>query len=426
MHNSPIGQNSKAVAAPNSTESTSNSRTSCRRCVLGALIGFCAATAALAQGQPRPITGELQVNQLVTGDQRAPEVAMSDDGTHRIVWQSDGQDGSGQAIVSRRFPGDGSEPFNESVLNQSTVGDQSNPGIGMNAGGDWIAVWKTSAAGAKIRGRASSNNGSTLGNEFAVSQAATATGLPAASRAIDDSFVAVWEDPGTFRPFDAASQPITGDLDLAPALGNLFSPRVASTPVGGFVTVLYANDSDNFGVFARRFDSGGDPVGELIGLSESEESAQTDPAVDSAADGSFVAAWRDGVLGARVRCFTAAGVPRGGEIPLDPSNSVPRVAVSPGGAFVVTLAPVLGEVLAFEFDRTCRPVGTSFQVNTTTNGSQNSVAAAAGSDRFVIVWQSANLDGNLLAVARRLYRFRSIFADDFESGDELAWSASVP
>ena len=102
----------------------------------------------------------------------------------------------------------------------------------------------------------------------------------------------------------------------------------------------------------------------------------------------------------------------------------PRVAVAPGGAFVVTY-PSTG-IKAVEFDRTCKAVGTPFAVNTTIGGLQDGPAIAAGTDRFVVAWHTANLDSDGLAVARRLYRFRSIFADDFEPGNTLAWSAAVP
>ena len=96
---------------------------------------------ARAQGAPIALTAELQVNQFTTGTQSSPSVGMRDDGVHVVVWVSAGQDGDGDGIVQRKFASDGSEPFNESVLNQNTAGAQLLPEIGMNALGDWIAVW---------------------------------------------------------------------------------------------------------------------------------------------------------------------------------------------------------------------------------------------------------------------------------------------
>jgi hypothetical protein len=383
---------------------------------------------ARAQSVPLPITGELQVNQAVTDDQDSPSVGMRDDGTHVVVWRSLGQDGDGTGIVSRKFPGDGSAPFNESVLNQATAGNQRTPSLGMNAAGDWLAVWVTTAAGQGLRGRTTSNGGTTLGAEFEVSQT-TAPGvqIPSASRADDGSFVAAWEIvSSSCRRFDAAGGALTGDFDPAPSLGNSFRPALASSPAGDFVVALEAGDSDDVGIFLQRFDAGGDPVGDVIPVAATDVGHQFAPDVGEAADGSLVVVWTDGSLGARARCFTAAGVARGGEIAVDAGflNGGVRVAVAPGGSFVVTFPNT--DILAREYDRTCRPVGPVFTVNTTSAGFQGAPAVAAGSDRFVVAWHTENLDGDGLGIARRLFRLRSIFADDFERGDRSAWSATQP
>jgi len=46
----------------------------------------------------QPTGGEFQLNTFVEGDQRYPDVALSDNGIFVTVWQSDGQDGSGYGI----------------------------------------------------------------------------------------------------------------------------------------------------------------------------------------------------------------------------------------------------------------------------------------------------------------------------------------
>ncbi|MGE0639336.1 MAG: hypothetical protein AB7P46_03585 [Thermoanaerobaculia bacterium] len=387
---------------------------------LWALVGFYAAAAAFAQSDPLPLTAELQVNQFATGGQEAPRVAMSPTGVHVVVWSSPGQDGDGVGVILRRFPADGSAPFNESVLNQSTTGDQGLSDIGMNANGNWIAVWRNFAGGASVRGRAASNGGTTLGSEFEISQTTQPVDGPAAARTNDGGFVASWGANVGVRFFDNSLQPVTGDISPAPALSGIFRPRVAALPLAGSVVAMAAADNDVNGVFAQRFDAAGDPVGDLIPVPENESHDQKFAVVDAAADGSFVIAWQDTPDGVRVRCFEADGTPRSAEIPVSGVSVSPEIAVSPGGAFVVTYS--VTEVLAREFDRTCQPIGPEFLANTTTSGFQAGSAAAAGNDRFVIVWHSANLDGDGLGIARRIFRFRSIFSDNFESGDDGAWS----
>lgn len=119
-----------------------------------------ASAAAFPQSAvPLPVTGELQVNQAVAGNQEAPAAGMREDGVHVVVWQSAGQDASGSAIVVRHFPADGSQPANESVLNELTAGDQFAPAVSMNASGDWFAVWDTATAAQGLRGRATTGGG---------------------------------------------------------------------------------------------------------------------------------------------------------------------------------------------------------------------------------------------------------------------------
>jgi len=46
----------------------------------------------------QPIGDEFQLNSFVEGDQKNPDVALSNNGAFVIIWQSDGQDGSGWGI----------------------------------------------------------------------------------------------------------------------------------------------------------------------------------------------------------------------------------------------------------------------------------------------------------------------------------------
>ena len=400
------------------------------KCV-SAVAGLWAAAAgvelepARAQGAPIALTAELQVNQFTTGAQSSPSVGMRDDGVHVVVWVSAGQDGDGDGIVQRKFASDGSEPFNESVLNQNTAGAQLLPEIGMNALGDWIAVWDSTAAGAGIRGRATASNGTILGAEIPVS-ITTSAQIPNTARADDDGFVATWDIGGAqFRAFDATSTATTGDELVAPALGSTSRPAPGFASDGSFVVAFVADDGNGTGVFAQRFDADAQPVGAPIPVPESTANDDTSTSIGVADDGSFVVGWRDSALGQRLRCFRADGTPRGGEIALSPLlTGGPRIGMSPQGHFVATFA--VSEMSVQEFDRTCRFVGDDFFANTATAGVQTSPHAAAGRDRYAVVWHTNGVDGDSGSVARRLFRFRTIYADDFESDDLASWSAVVP
>jgi hypothetical protein len=63
-----------------------------------------------------------------------------------------------------------------------------------------------------------------------------------------------------------------------------------------------------------------------------------------------------------------------------------------------------------------------------TAGGQTNADVATSNDRFVVVWQGpgAGGDGDDDGIARRLFRRRSVFADDFESSGLAGWSATLP
>ena len=54
-----------------------------------------------------PTGSEFPVNSTTSGNQRNPSVAAAKNGNTVVVWESDGQDGSGPGIIGRRFNGSG-------------------------------------------------------------------------------------------------------------------------------------------------------------------------------------------------------------------------------------------------------------------------------------------------------------------------------
>src|SRR5262249_9589849 len=53
--------------------------------------------------QPAPRGAEYQVNAYTTGSQSAPAFALAEDGRFVVAWESEGQDGSGDAAVLKQF-----------------------------------------------------------------------------------------------------------------------------------------------------------------------------------------------------------------------------------------------------------------------------------------------------------------------------------
>jgi hypothetical protein len=204
--------------------------------------------------------------------------------------------------------------------------------------------------------------------------------------------------------------------------GNQQLPAVATDESGGFVVVWQSGNSYNYGatqdgsqagIFGRRFDSIGTPLGGEIPINALTLGPQTRPSVATSPGGSFVIAFEGGdygfqqdgsVSGVFLRRVTAGGTPLGADVQVNtftrgPQNR-PRVAADPAGNFIVVWQS--GErfsstmtqdgngtgVFAQSYAAGGVPVGGEFQVNTSTIGNQSTPAIAVNPDgSFVIVWE---------------------------------------
>jgi CSLREA domain-containing protein len=86
---------------------------------------------------------EFRVNQNTNGDQNSSAAAMDADGDAVITWQSQAQDGSGFGVYARRFSPTGIAQGNEFLANFYTTADQGSPSVAVDADGDYIVVWQS-------------------------------------------------------------------------------------------------------------------------------------------------------------------------------------------------------------------------------------------------------------------------------------------
>jgi hypothetical protein len=135
--------------------------------------------------------GEFQVNTYTQGDQMYPSVATDTAGDFVITWSSYGQDGSGWGVYAQRYNALGSAQGSTLQVNSYTQGDQMYSSVAMDASGNFTIVWQSngqdgsgwgvygqqfSATGAKY-GSEFRINRTTAGDQFAPSIAMTGTGL---------------------------------------------------------------------------------------------------------------------------------------------------------------------------------------------------------------------------------------------------------
>ncbi|MDY3558513.1 Ig-like domain-containing protein [Gemmata sp. JC673] len=86
-------------------------------------------------------SAEFLVNTVTAGNQQRPDIAMDAGGNFNVVWYSDNIDGSGTAVVMRRFQVGGGAFGGEFRVNATTTGNQINPHIDATAGGTFLVTW---------------------------------------------------------------------------------------------------------------------------------------------------------------------------------------------------------------------------------------------------------------------------------------------
>jgi hypothetical protein len=89
-----------------------------------------------------PAGAVLSVNAYTAGRQRHPRVAVDADGNFAVAWQSEGQDGSDEAVVARQYASTGAPMGAELVVNTFTLRDQERPSIAFR-GSELLLVWES-------------------------------------------------------------------------------------------------------------------------------------------------------------------------------------------------------------------------------------------------------------------------------------------
>jgi hypothetical protein len=127
-----------------------------------------------------------------------------------------------------------------------------------------------------------------IGPELAVSLPATDAAVnPAVSAIADRGYVVVWRAGTNIlgRRFDAAGQAAGVEFTANVLPVSSAAPAVAARPDGSFLVVWQAPDGTGDGVFARRFDPAGVPMGGEIALSTTLAGSQSSARVAAGAHG---------------------------------------------------------------------------------------------------------------------------------------------
>ena len=374
-----------------------------------------------------PTSGEIAVNTFTAGDQNNAAVAVRDDGSFVVVWQSRLQDGSGQGVYAREFDATGTPVTAEIPVSVTTAGNQQMPAIALRAGGGYAIAWSGKGPGDPngTYARVFADGGAALTGEIAVNDTKEFAQVHA-TVAADDSggFAVAWHGNGgsdrknvMFRHFDGAGAPLSAEVVVNETTAGIQkTPSIAWSDGGHFVVAWSGKGAgDDDGIFARRIDGAGTPLGSEILVNETVPAKQTEPSVTTTPGGGFFVAWAHDAGGGDfdivAREFDSTDTPLSGDAVINSTllgiqRSPTAVAVT-GGARVAWSGPGIGDKFGV-FDPVVVLSGESL-VNTTTAGQQRThveggrAIGAAADDSYVVVWSSTVGDGSGWGVFARLF-----------------------
>ena len=360
-------------------------------------------------------------------------IATDANGNYVVVWASNLQDGSGYGIYARRFSADGTPQGAEFRVNTTTADNQINPGVAMDASGNFVVTWGSAlqddGVSSGVYAQRYDSAGVAQGPEFRINTTiAGSQSSPAIAMAPGGAFVISWnsatQDPdgsaGIYaQRFASSGVPQGGEFRV-----NTYTPGfqqlswVAMDAAGNFVVTWGSNgqDGSNYGVYAQRFDAGGSPQGSEFRVNTTTANSQLYNDVAMLPDGRFVVVYQSvngsGNLDLYLQRYAADGTTVGGEIQVNPASDpsyfpIPSVAADASGNILVvwnTSGDGASEgVFGRRYDWSASPLTGVFQVNTTSAGRQlyPEVAAQPGG-RMIVAW-SGNGPGDADGVFAQRY-----------------------
>ncbi|WP_148219482.1 beta strand repeat-containing protein [Azospirillum sp. B510] len=380
-------------------------------------------------GQRFDATGAMQgsvfqVNATTAYDQQLPSAVALPDGGFVVTWTSANQDGGGNGIFGQRYNAAGGKVGGEFLVNTATAANQYDSRMASLPDGGFLVMYTAGdnqdGSGAGIFGQRYDANAVRVGGEFRLTDTTAGNQYQQAMAVRDDgSIVTAWASP------DGSSQGIQSRI-IAPVLPGILPsgerwvntttandqsvPNIASFHDGSSVIVWMSmgQDGSGAGVYGRRLDASGNPVGGEFRINTTTAGDQAMPTVLANSDGSFVVYWQTGtnpnvdIVGQR---YDAAGNASGSEFTVNStiagSQIWPTVSPLAGGGhlvswFTMNADGTVQSINARRFDAAGAAVGQDFLVGTVGGGvgvNWSPTITGLADGGFVALWKKPDGSG---------------------------------
>ena len=369
---------------------------------------------------------EFQVNNRTSQSQANAAIAARHNGGFIVAWSSYyGTSGRSNDIFCRIFEPNCSPAGDEFQINQITTGNQTKPSIAVSPSDQFIVTWQgpgtVEEEGDDIFAQWMDANALPLGDELQINNINVKGDQVCPKIAMNDSgaFVVVWEsdssgaDPNTTmiccRRYNADGIPIGDEFQVNTEPDSKY-PNVAIDPNDNFTIVWMDGKNQNYTIKARLYDSHGISLTEPFAVSTININSFSQPAIVMGDAGCFLITWDgDTKLASQddvhARLYEPNGVPKGEQFvvnaTLEKAQQNPQAAINEAGQFVIVWDsegdPNVNQkdIFGQRFNTNGERIGDEFRLNSYTDSDQKCPAVAIIKDgRFITVWQSQNQDGS--------------------------------
>jgi hypothetical protein len=255
------------------------------------------------------VGSEFRVNTFTSGNQTRPSVAVDADGDFVIAWMSDGEDGSGHGVYAQRYSAAGAAVGGEFRVNTFTTGTQTLPQVAMDANGDFVITWISAGQDGSSYGifaQRYNTAGAAVGGEFRVNTFISGSqSVPEVAMDAGGDLVIAWgssaqdgSDYGIYaQRYSTAGAAVGGEFRVNTfTTGNQSNPSVSMNGDGDFVIAWQssAQDGSDYGIYAQRYSAAGAAVGREFRVNTFSTASQNNPSVSMDGAGDFVIAWESG------------------------------------------------------------------------------------------------------------------------------------
>ena len=315
----------------------------------------------------QPAGAEYAIAGSPAGDQAYPQLMLRKSGGI-LVWQDNASDNSGLGISAQMLDSNFSPMLSPFRVNEKETGDQENPQIAQLQTGGVVIVWQGGTQGAQ------------------------------------DIYARFLDQNNIFKTGDIAVNTFTSD--------NQVQPTVAVCPDGNvwIAWSSYKQDGDMMGVFARRFNSAGQKVGEEFQVNQFTYFNQRNPTIIALPNNTVIIAWvseqqrKPQTVDIYARTFKSTGESLGGEFLVNSENVVcanPSITALSQGGYAIAWsqrnsanATNSWDIYGRLFTAQSYAPQSAFVINQTTYGDQFAPKVSATGDSILVVWTALLQDGS--------------------------------